>query len=80
MNPAPAGVVSCRAELLRTRAHREKTGDGRKSIAERYTSLEDYLGRIALAAIALVEERYLLAEDVPAIVERAKIHYEWATR
>jgi hypothetical protein len=63
-----------------TRADRERTGDGRKSIAERYAGLEDYLGRISLAAAALVNDRFLLAEDVPALIERAKAHYEWATR
>jgi hypothetical protein len=63
-----------------TRADRERTGDGRKSIAERYSGLEDYLGRISLAAAALVNDRFLLAEDVPALIERAKAHYEWATR
>ena len=39
----------------------------RKSIAERYANREEYLGRIALAALALVNEGYLLAEDMPAI-------------
>jgi hypothetical protein len=66
--------------LPRTRADREKTGDSRKSIAERYVSLEDYLGRISLAAVDLVRDQFLLAEDVPAIIERAKAHYQWATR
>ena len=75
-----ASEIGSYLPLPRTRADREKTGDARKSIAERYASLEDYLGRISLTAIALVEERYLLAEDVPAIIERAKTHYQWATR
>ena len=39
-----------------------------------------YGGRISLAAIALVNDRFLLAEDVPAIIERARAHYVWATR
>jgi len=29
---------------------------------------------------ALVRERFLLAEDVPAVIERARAHYAWATR
>jgi len=66
--------------LARTKADREKTGDSRKSIAERYTGLEDYISRISLAATALVDDRFLLAEDVPAIIERARAHYQWATR
>ena len=75
-----ASEIGSYLPLARTKADREKTGDGRKSIAERYTGLEDYLGRISLAAIALVNDRFLLAEDVPAVIERAKAHYEWATR
>jgi hypothetical protein len=66
--------------LPRTRADRERSGDSRRSIEERYASKEDYLGRVRLAALALVDERYLLVEDVPEIVGRAAAHYEWATR
>lgn len=51
-----------------------------ESIAERYASLEDYIGRISLAAVNLVLDQFLLAEDVPALIERARAHYEWATR
>ena len=49
------------------------------SIAERYASREDYLGRIALAALALVDERFLLPEDVPDEIARAARHWDWAT-
>jgi Alpha/beta hydrolase domain len=75
-----ASEIGSYLPLPRTRADREKTGDARRSIAERYASLEDYIGRISLAATALVRERFLLAEDVPAVIERAKTHYMWATR
>ena len=75
-----ASEIGSYLPLPRTRAEREKTGDSRKSIAERYVSLEDYLGRISLAAVDLVREQFLLAEDVPAVIERARAHYQWATR
>ena len=75
-----ASEIGSYLPLPRTKADREKTGDGRKSIAERYAGLEDYLARISLAANALVKERFLLAEDVPVMIERAKAHYLWATR
>ena len=75
-----ASEIGSYLPLPRTRADRERTGDNRKSIAERYTGLEDYLGRISLVAIELVRERFLLAEDVPSVIERAKAHYLWATR
>ena len=75
-----ASEIGSYLPLPRTRAEREKSGDSRKSIAERYTSLEDYLGRISLAAIELVREQFLLAEDVPTVIARARTHYQWATR
>ena len=75
-----ASEIGSYLPLPRTRADRERTSDGRKSIAERYASLEDYLGRISLAALALIDEGFLLAEDAPAVIERAKAHYQWATR
>ena len=75
-----ASEIGSYLPLPRTRAERDKTDDSRKSIAERYASREDYIGRIALAALALVEQGYLLAEDVPAVIQRATAHYDWATR
>jgi hypothetical protein len=75
-----ASEIGSYLPLPKTKTAREHSKDSRQSIEERYASREDYLGRIALAAIALVEQRYLLAEDVPAIIERARAHYEWATR
>ena len=63
-----------------TRAERERAGDGPLSIEERYRDADDYLGQIARAALALVEERYLLASDLPAVIQRAADHYEWASR
>jgi len=52
----------------RTRAERESTGDPRESIEERYASKPDYLARVRAAAEALVEQRYLLAEDIERVV------------
>ena len=75
-----ASEIGSYLPLPRTRADRERTSDGRKSIAERYASLEDYLGRISLAAVALVNEGFLLADDVAAVIQRAAAHYDWATR
>jgi hypothetical protein len=75
-----ASEIGSYLPLPPTRADRERTGDSRRSIAERYASREDYLGRIALAAVALVNDGYLLAEDTPAILQRAAEHYVWATR
>jgi hypothetical protein len=59
-----------------TRETRLATADPRLSIAERYASKDDYLQRLKQAAQTLVEERYLLAEDVEEIVAQAGQHYD----
>ena len=53
------------------RAAREAAGDPRKSIEERYPSREDYLSRVRQAADGLVQRRYLLADDVARVMQRA---------
>ena len=54
-----------------TRVARQAGADPRPSLEERYGSREAYLGGYAEAAVALVRERYLLAEDVPEMLEHA---------
>ena len=54
-----------------TKADREASNDTRPSIEERYDSLESYLALVEAAARHLVEERFLLKEDVAPIVELA---------
>lgn len=64
----------------RTRAERAATRDSRKSIEERYTGREEYLGKVILAARQLVMDGFLLAEDIPDIVTEATAQYDWAIR
>jgi hypothetical protein len=59
-----------------TRAERQATGDPRPSIEERYPSKEDYLVRVKQAAEALVQQGYLLAEDLPTVTEQASQRYD----
>jgi alpha/beta hydrolase family protein len=59
-----------------TSAARQAAGDPRLSIEERYVSKEDYLGRVKQAAEALVQQGYLLAEDLPTITEQASQRYD----
>jgi hypothetical protein len=59
-----------------TRAEREASGDPRRSIEERYASKEDYLHRVRQAAHSLVDQRYLLAEDMELVVEQASQRYD----
>jgi hypothetical protein len=75
-----ASEIGSYIPLARTKADRERTGDSRRSIEERYASREDYLGRISLAAVSLVDEGFLLPEDVPDVIRRATAHYDWAAR
>jgi hypothetical protein len=51
----------------RDRAARAAAGDPRPSIAERFPGHADYERRYREAAAALVERRYLLAEDLPRL-------------
>jgi hypothetical protein len=59
-----------------TAAGRARSGDPRPSIAERYRDRADYLERVRAAAQRLVDERYLLAEDVDAVVRQAAERYD----
>ncbi len=63
--------------LAKTAEERKKSGDPRPSIAERYASEEEYVGKFEQAAKKLIEQRFLLQEDLPAILERGKL--EWKT-
>ncbi len=55
---------------------RAQTGDPRPSITERYASREDYLMRVRAAAEALVTQGYVLADDVPLLLDHAAARYD----
>jgi hypothetical protein len=63
--------------LARTEQERKKLGDPRLSIAERYASRDEYMAKFEQAAKKLIKQRFLLPEDLPAILERGKL--EWKT-
>lgn len=63
--------------FAKTRAEREKSHDPRMSIEERYASRSVYLTEVEKAAKELAQERYLLQQDVKAIVEDAGEHWDW---
>lgn len=63
--------------FARDEAERKAKGDPRPSIAERYPSREHYVGEVAEAALRLIEERYLLAEDLPRMLESAGRHWDY---
>lgn len=66
--------------FAKTKAEREKTGDPRLSIAERYGSREDYMRKFKEAANELIRERFLLPEDLPALMERGSREWDEVTR
>ncbi len=55
-----------------TQEERAKNGDTRVSIGERYKGRRDYLDHVKRAADALVAQRFLLSEDVAAVLLRAE--------
>ena len=61
----------------RTRGDRERAGDSRPSIEERYGSRAEYLGRVTEAALALVDDGYLLAGDLAPILAQAGRHWDY---
>jgi len=61
----------------RTRADRELHHDPRLSIQERYTSRADFLQKIEAAARELAAGGYLLADDIPHIVEHSAVEWDF---
>ncbi|HEX7698051.1 MAG TPA: alpha/beta hydrolase domain-containing protein [Candidatus Acidoferrum sp.] len=61
--------------FARNASERGKSGDPRPSVAERYVSREQYMGKFAEAAMNLIKERFLLREDLAAVLERGQ--REW---
>jgi hypothetical protein len=63
----------------RTADERARSGDPRPSIVERYRDRAEYLDHVRRAASSLIEQRYLLPEDVPMAVEIAAERYDYFT-
>jgi hypothetical protein len=80
---APDQRVAFEASYLpfpRTAADRQKTGDPRKSIAERYSDRAVYLTQYKKAVDDLVEQRWILPEDSAALLHRGEEEWAQATR
>ena len=60
-----------------SRAEREANNDPRPSIAERYDNRQQYLGLVAESAMELIKDGYLLDEDLPEILQRARQHWDY---
>jgi hypothetical protein len=66
--------------FAKTKAERERTGDPRLSIEERYTGRDHYVSVVKKAGSILVKNGYLLAEDLPALVERAGRQWDYTVK
>jgi hypothetical protein len=61
----------------RTSAERKQANDPRLSIQERYRDKDHYLALIRSAARQLVDEGFLLGDDVPSISQAAGRHWDY---
>jgi len=63
--------------LLRTAADRKRTTDPRVSIEERYRDKDQYVGLVSKAALELIDQGYLLAEDLAPVLRNAARHWDY---
>ncbi|HPA17453.1 MAG TPA: alpha/beta hydrolase domain-containing protein [Verrucomicrobiae bacterium] len=61
-----------------TREQRERLGDPRPAIKERYPTREIYLSRVGEALQELLKQGFLLAEDIDPMLKQAGDHWDWA--
>jgi hypothetical protein len=54
-----------------TKAERERNGDARLSIEERYHGRDDYVSRIRIAAQDLINRGFMLSEDATVVIQEA---------
>ena len=74
---SPGGtVVGGAMPFAVTRAERMASGDPRPSIEERYASREEYLARVREYSETLVQQGYLLPEDVDVVVGQGAEVYD----
>jgi hypothetical protein len=66
--------------FARTKAERERTGDPRLSVEERYRGREDYLAKLTAAARELVAGGYVLEQDVERIQRRGAAEWDSTTQ
>lgn len=69
-------LIGSYVSFTTTKTERERNGDPRPSIQERYQSRDRYLKLVEEATGPLVKAGYLLADDVPTVVTRARAHWD----
>lgn len=66
--------------LRKTKSDADAAHDPRKPIVDRYTSRDDYLTKFSSAARRLAADRFLLTDDVDALVTRAADEWDFIAR
>ena len=80
---APEQRVAFEASYIpfpKTASVREKTGDPRKSIAERFSDRQDYLDRYRRALDDLIKQRWILQQDREILLHRAEQEWDEAAK
>jgi hypothetical protein len=70
-------MVGSYIPFARTKAEREKAGDPRLSVEERYPNREAYLARLRSAAEELARRRFVRKEDIWKIVETGAAQWDF---
>jgi hypothetical protein len=63
--------------IPRTSAERKRTNDPRASIDDRYRDKDQYVGLVTKAALELIDQGFLLAEDLAVVVRNAGRHWDY---
>jgi hypothetical protein len=74
-----AGLSGSWLPFAATKKERVASNDPRPSVAERYPSKEAYLKRVEEAVNQLASERYVLAQDLDAILFAAEREWDYVT-
>ena len=66
--------------LPKTNSDAAAAHDRRKPIAERYQSRDDYLQKFSAAAKKLADDRFLLQDDIQALIKRGADEWDFVTK
>jgi hypothetical protein len=66
--------------LPKTKSAADAAHDPRRPIADRYSSRDDYLQKFSDSARKLAADRFLLSEDVDALIKRAGDEWDFVTK
>jgi Alpha/beta hydrolase domain len=63
--------------LARTAVDRKRANDPRPAIDERYRDKDQYIGQVSKAALVLIDQGFLLAEDLAPVLKNAARHWDY---